>query len=663
VSQRCHLRFDTLEDRSVPANFGLPWADPRHLTLSFVPDQTRIASHESSLFQALDSQFPRAVWQRELARAFQTWAVEANLDFGVRPDGGQAFGTAGPMQGDARFGDIRIGAHAMTPEALSVSVPGDVFFAGTWAGDVLLNSAANFTAAPADLYSILLHEVGHVLGLEHSSEPGSVMFTHAAQTRTGLAASDVQSLRALYGVRGPDFNELEKPNDTMRRATGLKFSQESDGFDGSTPVVAYGDITSKRDVDWFYLKPLDGYDGPITFRLQSAGLSLLAAKMTVTDEDGQVVGQAQMSNPLGDTAYFTIANPAFDMTYFVKVESATQDVFGMGRFAILATFDDELDTAEAKIQETILGPFDALSPSELQKLFSPDDDDVYVNDDGHLDDDAPDAGVLKPAPGYVSNAHYQVLGSVLDATDVDWYNFKSFRSADGQPTVSTIAVSALDLNGTLPRVELFDALGRPVATRILVNGNGSLTIQGENLASDSVYLLKVSPTDGQAAGNYSLSIDNGVRRAQLNTFIQSQVIAGVAKPRDKFFVAQSQLFHVMLSADALGAPANATVRMTITRAKGPVVFTMTARPGETVTSNALFLTPGKYRVKYTLEGAGPGGRVSFRVQGANLTDPIGPVPDDPTLKPMYSSPTNPGAYEYPGGISSTNPYLWLALAL
>jgi hypothetical protein len=39
------------------------------------------------------------------------------------------------------------------------------------------------------------------------------------------------------------------------------------------------------------------------------------------------------------------------------------------------------------------------------------------------------------------------------------------------------------------------------------------------------------------------------------------------------------------------------------------------------------------------------------------------VPDDPTLKPMYSSPTNPGAYEYPGGISSTNPYLWLALAL
>ena len=42
--------------------------------------------------------------------AFQTWAVQTNLNIGLVADGGQPLGTNGAVQGDARFGDIRVAA-------------------------------------------------------------------------------------------------------------------------------------------------------------------------------------------------------------------------------------------------------------------------------------------------------------------------------------------------------------------------------------------------------------------------------------------------------------------------------------------------------------------------------------------------------------------------
>src|SRR5437899_1386922 len=41
--RRCTPGLESLEKRDVPASFGVPWRDPAHLSLSFVPDGTRIA--------------------------------------------------------------------------------------------------------------------------------------------------------------------------------------------------------------------------------------------------------------------------------------------------------------------------------------------------------------------------------------------------------------------------------------------------------------------------------------------------------------------------------------------------------------------------------------------------------------------------------------------
>src|SRR5262245_52983445 len=106
------LRLEALEVRATPAVFGEPWLDGRHLTLSFAPDGTLISGVGSTLTTGgvtLGSETARL----EILRAFQTWAANSNLNVGLTGDNGSAFGAAGAIQGDHRFGDIRVGGRVL----------------------------------------------------------------------------------------------------------------------------------------------------------------------------------------------------------------------------------------------------------------------------------------------------------------------------------------------------------------------------------------------------------------------------------------------------------------------------------------------------------------------------------------------------------------------
>src|SRR5262249_45463232 len=111
---RCRLALEPLEDRTVPyALSGYTWANP-NVSVSFMPDGTLISSsYPSNLFAVYNAAYPQATWQREVARALQSWANVSNLNFHFVPDDGSPQGTAGLAQGDSRFGDIRIGGYNM----------------------------------------------------------------------------------------------------------------------------------------------------------------------------------------------------------------------------------------------------------------------------------------------------------------------------------------------------------------------------------------------------------------------------------------------------------------------------------------------------------------------------------------------------------------------
>ena len=99
--------------------------------------------------------------------------------------------------------------------------------------------------------------------------------------------------------------------------------------------------------------------------------------------------------------------------------------------------------------------------------------------------------------------------------------------------------------------------------------------------------------------------------------------------------------------------------MTITDSSGNVVYSLSADAGDTVSSNALFLTPGAYTLSFTAlaPAGGPVPAMSYNLSGESISDPIGAVLNDPTQTPVYTSPTTPGVFLYPDGTKTTNPFL------
>src|SRR5688572_16625111 len=214
------LTLQTLEARETPATFGEAWLDGTRLTLSFAPEGTPILGAGSSL-GALFSPLGEGNARHHILKAFQAWAARTNLNIGLVADAGTAFEQSGGLQGDHRYGDIRIGSRPLASDVVSLTTP-----SGPWSsqsGDIVLNSQKLFSlggpAGTFDLFSVFLQESGHALGLGRSDDSASVMKQGYTGVRTGLAASDVDAVRALYGTRAGDAHEGATGNDTQATAT------------------------------------------------------------------------------------------------------------------------------------------------------------------------------------------------------------------------------------------------------------------------------------------------------------------------------------------------------------------------------------------------------------------------------------------------------------
>jgi hypothetical protein len=79
-----------------------------------------------------------------------------------------------------------------------------------------LGDGTETTSESIDLESVAMHEIGHVLGLGHSTSPHAVMYPSikALQKRTDLTVDDVQGVQMLYGPN-PNFRLSSLHNPSM----------------------------------------------------------------------------------------------------------------------------------------------------------------------------------------------------------------------------------------------------------------------------------------------------------------------------------------------------------------------------------------------------------------------------------------------------------------
>lgn len=132
-----------------------------------------------------------------VARAFQTWAANtqfkfskivdfANADIKISFESGD-HGDGNPF--DGRGGPEGIIAHAFAPTN------------GRFHYDADEPWAVGAVQGAFDLETVALHEIGHLLGLHHSSVEGAIMYPSiAAGVTKGLHGDDIQGIRDLYNV-------------------------------------------------------------------------------------------------------------------------------------------------------------------------------------------------------------------------------------------------------------------------------------------------------------------------------------------------------------------------------------------------------------------------------------------------------------------------------
>jgi hypothetical protein len=615
--------------------FGNPWPNAQHLSLSFAPDGTMISgsgqalfnqAQESGLFTEMASTGNAQNWQMEVLRAFQSWASQTNINIGLVPDGGRPFGPLSQAFGSVPGGNIRVGAFNTSTDVIALNQPYNIL-TGAWAGTLLFNTAQSFTIGNSsgsfDIFSASLNEAGNLFGLGDTADPTSALYGHYLGVRAGISDTDIAAVQSLYGgARLPDLYEGAGGNETLGSAYRLTPSEVS-GDPTAYLLSANGDLTTSSDVDHFVFTTASNTTS-VTIRLNTVGLSLLNARISVFDSNGNLVSTATSGGSLAmQDILLTISDASPDSDYTVRVERGTDDVFGIGTYALAIGYNF---TPEGYVAPTSTTTYD---PSGIGSSLAT-------------------AVSLQPVAG-TAGAVFLAAGQIAAPTDVAWYKV----TATGSSSPMTVILRPEHAYELYARATVYDIDGTVVAANILANGeDGRYVIQVPGIVASDYFIKVESVGRGGVgfAGNYTLKVDFSRAEVDLSGVVSGTLTESSRQSHITLKVPEAKVFHFVLDSFSSNPAVVSGLGMVIYSSNGAAVARMIVTSGTTTTAQ-IFLSSGTYYIKFegaTLTGE-PLPDMTYALRTLIVSDPIDPfapvdyttLPGSPPAPPPPGSPPPP----------------------
>ncbi|WP_168221671.1 matrixin family metalloprotease [Aquisphaera giovannonii] len=456
---------------------GYKWSNPGHITYSIAPDGVLWDHGVNDLNAVFNAKFGTdGAWQAAIARALATWESVANINIVPTTDGPYSEDVFGYSQGDARFGDIRLGGYSFPGKSSTLA---QTYFpppnGSTAAGDVEVNTSMNFgMGSDYDFYSVILHELGHSLGLDHAKNPADVMYANYQGVRTGLAEGDIAGIQAIYGARTLDAYQA--------KGQGLGYSSAIDVSAGLAGANSLGlsnlSLAAIGDAEYFTFTAPSYASGVIRVTASAANVSMLSPEVRLYDAAGNLLASASNPAAWSDGVTAEAASVVPGQKYYAVVSGATGDVFSVGSYNLTVA----LPASAPPPPSTPTPPASPGSGTSGSSGITPTST-TSPSPDRLEPNDTPGA-----ATGLGRLTHVTVGGLTLSsAADVDDFTFRVGSS--GRYLVGAAGV----------KIQVYNARGRLIA-------GGTDAVNLPPSRAGTPFLVRISSATGAPVSAYSLTV-------------------------------------------------------------------------------------------------------------------------------------------------------------